>query len=414
VPALSLVALVGSADGRAHARSWFDPSEHVGPGAPGTDAGEQDALAAALRTRIRERLAAGVLTALDAGGLRLHARAELVALAKEFHATPVAIVLAAATGRAPEEPAGSREDEPPSRKMLEREGFRVVHVLEGGVTSATLERTRSPTDRREERGPFDLIGDVHGCLEELVGLLGRLGYVEHDGSWSHPRRRAVFLGDLVDRGPASLACLTLAKGMVERGRALMVPGNHEAKLVRALRGKNVRPSHGLARTLAELDALEPEQRARAGAALADFIEGLASHLVLDDGRLVAAHAGMRRELQRRDSGAVRAFALYGETTGEVDAWGLPVRADWALAYRGEAAVVYGHTPVPEAQWVNDTICIDTGCVFGGKLTALRWPERVLVEVPATRTYHEPARPLARTHLEAAREKTHHRDGSRGP
>jgi protein phosphatase len=70
--------------------------------------------------------------------------------------------------------------------------------------------------------------------------------------------------------------------------------------------------------------------------------------------------------------------------------------------------------VPEAQWVNDTICIDTGCVFGGKLTALRWPERVLVEVPATRTYHEPARPLARTHLEAAREKTHHRDGSRGP
>ena len=101
----------------------------------------------------------------------------------------------------------------------------------------------------------------------------------------------------------------------------------------------------------------------------------------------------------RGSPAVRDFALYGETNGEIDEYGLPVRADWAAGYRGKTTVVYGHTPVPEAEWVNNTICIDTGCVFGGKLTALRWPEKELVSVPAAVTYFEPVRPLARTAYE---------------
>jgi protein phosphatase len=90
---------------------------------------------------------------------------------------------------------------------------------------------------------------------------------------------------------------------------------------------------------------------------------------------------------------VREFAMYGETTGETDEYGLPVRYPWASDYRGRAAVVYGHTPVPEAEWLNNTICIDTGCVYGGKLTALRWPERELVQVPASRVHCEPIKPL---------------------
>ncbi len=56
-------------------------------------------------------------------------------------------------------------------------------------------------------------------------------------------------------------------------------------------------------------------------------------------------------------------------------------------------VLYGHTPVPEPEWVNNTLCLDTGCVFGGRLTALRYPERELVSVPAARVYYEPARPF---------------------
>jgi protein phosphatase len=90
---------------------------------------------------------------------------------------------------------------------------------------------------------------------------------------------------------------------------------------------------------------------------------------------------------------VRTFALYGETTGETDQFGLPVRYPWATDYRGRATVLYGHTPVPTPEWVNDTLCLDTGCVFGGRLTALRYPERELVSVAARQTYYEPARPF---------------------
>ena len=177
--------------------------------------------------------------------------------------------------------------------------------------------------------------------------------------------------------------------MVSDGTALCVPGNHEIKLKRALDGRDVKRSHGLAETMDQLAAETPEFRAQVG----EFIDGLISHAMLDDGALVVAHAGLPETMHGRASGAVRAFALYGDTTGETDEFGLPVRYPWADEYRGRAAVVYGHTPVPTTSWVNGTICIDTGCVFGGALTALRWPERELVSVPARRTYYEPIRPL---------------------
>lgn len=425
MPALSLVVMIGaSGSGKSTlARRLFKPSEILSSDAlramvrdDENDMSATDDAFEALHFLLKKRLAAGLLTVVDATNVRAQDRASLVAIAKDFHAMPVAIVLDVGVeaclrhnegrpgrensrGYVLRQNANLRRGVGRGTKALEREGFRFVYVLEREeeIAGASLERTKVHADRREERGPFDIIGDVHGCLEELEALLARLGYEapsEGAPAWSHPSRRAVFLGDLVDRGPASIACLELAKAMVERGRALMVPGNHEAKLVRALRGKNVKASHGLERTLAELEALSPEVRADKSVALADFVDGLVSHLVLDRGRLVVAHAGMKREMQMRVSGAVREFALYGETTGEIDAYGLPVRADWARGYRGQATVVYGHTPVLEAEWLNDTICIDTGCVFGGKLTALRWPERELVEVPAARTYYEPRRPLA--------------------
>ena len=163
--------------------------------------------------------------------------------------------------------------------------------------------------------------------------------------------------------------------------------------MRKLRGKNVQITHGLADTLAEIDALPDEVREPFCKELAEFLDGLVSHYVLDDGKLVVAHAGMKEEMQGRGSGKVRDFALYGETTGETDEFGLPVRYNWAAEYRGQAMVVYGHTPVPEPEWLNRTVNIDTGCVFGGKLTALRYPEKEFVSVPAARTYCEPARPF---------------------
>ena len=259
-------------------------------------------------------------------------------------------------------------------------------------------------DKRDEHGPFDIIGDVHGCCDELEALLARLGYVEArldcddplwgDRTFVHPEgRKAVFVGDLVDRGPRILDTVRLVRNMVVHGSALCVPGNHDMKLMRKLRGKNVQITHGLADTLAEIDALPDEVRGPFCKELADFLDGLVSHYVLDDGKLVVAHAGMKEEMQGRGSGKVRDFALYGETTGETDEFGLPVRFNWAAEYRGQAMVVYGHTPVPEPEWLNRTVNIDTGCVFGGKLTALRYPEKEFVSVPAARTYCEPARPF---------------------
>ncbi|HVG00173.1 MAG TPA: polynucleotide kinase-phosphatase, partial [Chloroflexia bacterium] len=201
---------------------------------------------------------------------------------------------------------------------------------------------------------------------------------------------------LVDRGPDTPGVLRLVLGMVEGGAALCVPGNHDVKLMRALRGKQVQVAHGLAQSLAQL-AEEPEEFRQK---VADFIDKLVGHYVLDDGRLVVAHAGLREEMQGRASGAVREFALYGETTGETDEFGLPVRYNWAAEYRGRAMVVYGHTPVPDPEWLNNTINIDTGCVMGGKLTALRYPERELVSVPARHTYYQSPRPFLAEEVQA--------------
>ena len=285
-----------------------------------------------------------------------------------------------------------------SLRGLNREGFRKIHVLRSPaqVEAAVVVRERLLTDYRDRTGPFDVIGDVHGCRTELETLLGKLGYrVIRDGSGravdAEPPggRTAVFLGDLVDRGPDSAGVLRLVMGMVAAGHALAVPGNHENKLTRALSGRNVQVSHGLAETLSQLAGEDEAFRKD----VAEFCRGLVSHLVLDGGHLVVAHAGLKEAYQGRASGRVRSFALYGDTTGETDEFGLPVRYPWAHDYRGRAMVLYGHTPTPEPEWVNNTMCLDTGCVFGGRLTALRYPEKEVVSVPAERVWYEPARPF---------------------
>jgi protein phosphatase len=243
-------------------------------------------------------------------------------------------------------------------------------------------------DRRDEHGPFDIVGDVHGCYGELIELLGLLGYQHDDESgMRHPQGRClIFVGDLVDRGPKIVATVTLAQCMVEAGRALCVPGNHDIKLLRYMRGRQVQISHGLDSSITQVEALSGPERADWIAAYERFIGGLGSHLILDGGQLVVAHAGIREADQGRDSSRIRAFTLYGMTTGQNDENGLPIRLNWAANYTGAAAVVYGHTPIAEPVWQNNTINIDTGCVFGGRLTALRWPERELVSVPAHRVY----------------------------
>ncbi|XVU25589.1 polynucleotide kinase-phosphatase [Actinoplanes sp. CA-054009] len=420
IPELALVALVGiSGSGKStFARANFLSTQVLSSdffrGLVADDENDQSASAEAfdaLHYIAGKRLAAGRLTVVDATNLQPHGRAELVRVAKEHDVLPVAIVL-----DVPEALAWERTQARPDRTFdrrvlnrmhrdlrrslgsLSREGFRKVHVLRGPeeIAAASIRYEKLFNDKRELTGPFDIIGDVHGCRAELETLLERLGYaltrdaLHRPVSAAHPEgRTAVFVGDLVDRGPDSPGVLRLVMGMVADGTALCVPGNHEQKLARKLNGRNVQLTHGLPETLEQLSA-EPEEfvtRAKA------FIEGLVSHYVLDEGRLVVAHAGLKEAYQGRASGRVRSFALYGETTGETDEYGLPVRYPWARDYRGSAAVVYGHTPTPKPEWINNTICLDTGCVFGGALTALRWPSRELVSVPAEREHYAPVRPL---------------------
>ena len=418
IPELSLVVLVGpSGCGKSSfARAHFKPTEVLSSDfCRGLVSDDENAQAATkdafevLHFIARKRLAAGRLTVVDATNVQPEARKPLVALAREFHVLPVAIVL-----NLPEKLCHERNHNRPDRQFgphvirnqsqqlrrslrgLEREGFRHVFTLstQQEVSSVTIERQALWNNLKHEHGPFDIIGDVHGCYEELSTLLGQLGYrIENgaDGPKATPPdgRKAVFVGDLVDRGPRIPDVLRLVMKMVAEGTALCVPGNHDMKLMRKLKGRDVQMTHGLADSVAQLDSEGPDFKQT----VIKFLDNLVSHYVLDDGKLVVAHAGMKEEMQGRGSGKVRDFALYGETTGETDDYGLPVRYNWAAEYRGTARVVYGHTPIAEPEWLNRTINIDTGCVFGGKLTALRYPERELVSVPALDTYYESVKPF---------------------
>ena len=245
-------------------------------------------------------------------------------------------------------------------------------------------------DRPGLRGPFDIIGDVHGCAHELDRLLRRLGWHVRTEAAEHPEgRTAVFVGDLVDRGPSSVKVLRLVMGMAEAGTALAVPGNHDVRLAERLlagpSGTDGRPTRGLQ----EVQAHSPWFRAR----VARFVEGLPGHLRLDGGRLIVAHAGLRESLHEDFSKASRRVAIFGEHTG-AEPSGRLIRRDWAAEYEGRARVVHGHTRVREPQWRNRTIDIDTGCAKGGRLTALRYPELELVSVPAGALSADSATPPA--------------------
>lgn len=428
VPELSLVVLVGaSGSGKStFAQRHFLPTEVLSSdfcrGLVADDENDQSATKDAfevLHFIAAKRMAAGRLTVIDATNVKREDRGRLVKLAREFHFLPTAIVFDLPErlcqdrnrGRSDRD-FGSHVIRNQTRDLrrglrgIRKEGFRQVHVLSSpeDVEAASINRTRLWNNRTDEEGPFDIIGDVHGCFVELEQLLGKLGYQvieEREGEfpdggavYAHPEgRTAVFVGDLVDRGTRILDTIRLVRNMVEHGSAHCVPGNHDQKLVRKLRGRDVQITHGLDRSLAELDALPDDRRDAAQAEVVRFLDALVSHYVFDGGQLVVAHAGMKEEMQGRGSRKVRDFALYGETTGETNEFGLPVRWNWAAEYRGRAVVVYGHTPVPEAEWLNRTINIDTGCVFGGRLTALRYPEKELVSVPAGAIYSQPAKPF---------------------
>ncbi|TXH69600.1 MAG: polynucleotide kinase-phosphatase [Thiothrix sp.] len=418
IPEFALVVLIGaSGSGKStFARQHFKPTEVVSSdvcrGLVADNENDQAATKPAfevLHYLVEKRLEGRRLTVVDATNVRAEDRKSLIALAKKYYARTVAIILNPGQSvciernlARPDRQFGAHVVQNQTRTMkqglfgLAREGFKHIYELrsEAEINAVSITRQRLWTDLRDETGPFDIIGDIHGCFDELHSLLQNLGYQvgeDAEGVYALPPagRKLVLVGDLVDRGPKTPQVLRLVMRMVKAGQALCVLGNHEAKLLKWLRGKDVKLSHGLAQSAEQLNQETPEFRAEVAA----FLDGLISHYVLDGGRLAVAHAGVKESMQARAAGAIKQFCMYGETTGETDEFGLPVRYPWAMDYRGSAKVVYGHTPMPQAEWLNNTICLDTGCVFGGKLTALRYPELELKSVPAQQVYCEPVRPL---------------------
>jgi protein phosphatase len=423
IPDFALVVLIGaSGSGKStFAAKHFLPTETVSSdkarGLISDDESNQGVTTDAfdlVRVIAEKRLRHRKLTVIDATNVRAADRKAWIELARRWHALPVALVIEPGIDICVE-----RNKLRPERRFgaavvqrmvaeirrglrgLGREGFRQIWELRTpeGVEAAVVTRQPLWTDRRNDPSRFDIIGDIHGCGDELEALLCTLGYTlewsardgERAPTVAAPAgRKVVFVGDLVDRGPRTPDVLRIAMHMVETGTAYAVMGNHDRKLLRWLDGRDVQISHGLQQSIDQLATESGAFKQRAKT----FLDAMRSHYWLNGGKLAVAHAGLKEEMIGRGSAAVRDFSLFGETTGEMDEYGLPVRRDWATAYRGTTAVVYGHVPTAEAQWVNNTICIDTGCVYGGKLSALRWPERELVAIPAARVYYEPKRPLA--------------------
>jgi protein phosphatase len=416
IPEIAVVALIGiTGSGKStFAKTHFRPTEVLSSdyfrALISDDENNQEVTSQAfdaLYYLAGKRLELGKLTVIDATNVQKEARASVLRLAKEQDSHAVAIVL-----DLPEKVCRERNEKRSDRsfgghvitrqaeqlrrsiKFLQKEGFRYVYVLKSEEEALNAEIIRTPlwNNKKTESGPFDIIGDIHGCYDELSELLIKLGYaVDTEQCTATPPdgRKAVFLGDLCDRGPKNIEVLKLVMGMVQAGDAWCVAGNHDVKLLKKLKGANVQMTHGLDVTIEQLQGQSDEFITD----VKNFIDSRISHYVFDEGKLVAAHAGLKEKYQGRGSGRVRDFCLYGETTGETDEYGLPIRLSWADNYRGRALVVYGHTPVPEVQYLNNTVCIDTGCVFGGKLSGYRYPEKEIIQVEAKREYYAPVKPF---------------------
>lgn len=235
---------------------------------------------------------------------------------------------------------------------------------------------------------IDVIGDVHGCLDELVELFHLLGYQKSKDIFIHPRGRIpVFVGDITDRGPNSLAVIELVYTMVVKHQvARYVPGNHCNKLYRYFLGNNIQIRYGLETTVDEYLAYGQREQKKIRHQFMTLYEEAPLYLHLPEVDTIVAHAGIKEDYIGRTDKKVRSFVLYGDVTGATCEDGRPIRRDWAQDYQGDLWIVYGHTPVPDPRMIKNTINIDTGCVFGNKLTAFQMPEMETISVQSRQPF----------------------------
>lgn len=241
---------------------------------------------------------------------------------------------------------------------------------------------------------IDLIGDIHACYEEFITLLNKLGYRQNEnGLYIHPDgRKMVSLGDVMSRGPESIKSMLFFLKHVESGLAYMIDSNHGWKIARWLDGRKVQLRHGDEKVKEEFILYEKKHGDNKTRELKEQLKTLLldapSHYIFTlDGedKVVCTHAGIKDEYIGKENATIKSFCRYGDVAG-MDKAGKPIRRDWYTKHEEDLLIVWGHDPKPEPLIVNNTINIDQGVVFGGKLTCYRYPEDEFVFVNAQTNY----------------------------
>ncbi|SDZ56251.1 polynucleotide kinase-phosphatase [Evansella caseinilytica] len=359
---------------------------------------------AILDATVEARCRLNKLTFVDATHLRPDDRKRYLDIARINHVPIIAVVL-----DIPLETLLQRDDQRDSprgkrrikqqyqlftkeKRLLKKEHFLATYFVKNTAELA-FERRSNPIERDIQHG-IDIIGDIHGCYDEMIQLLENLGYVKNDEQlYLHPAgRKFVSIGDCMSRGSRSLDTMLFFTRHINNGLAYMIDSNHGWKIARWLDGKNVVLNHGDEKVAEEFSEYERKHGAGAAAALKQDIKTVLlkapSHYVFTRNGtavLVCVHAGIKDKYIGKQSKRISDFCRYGDTDG-FDEQGKPIRKDWFLHHQTKACIVWGHDPKPQPLLINNTVNIDQGVVFGGKLTAFRYPEKEFVAVDAAMDY----------------------------
>ncbi|MFE4893780.1 polynucleotide kinase-phosphatase [Peribacillus butanolivorans] len=278
------------------------------------------------------------------------------------------------------------------KRVLKKEGYSSLYTLKGTEDIQVIRRT-NPIEKDIQNG-IDIIGDIHGCYMEMILVLEKLGYQKNEeGLYLHPEgRKFVSIGDVMSRGPESLKTMLFFYEHVQKDVAYMIDSNHGWKIARWLGGRDVTLNHGDEKVEEEFKAYEEEYGSEKAEetkqSLKEFLLQAPSHYVFTKNNvqtLVCVHAGIKDAFIGKQSEAVRDFCRYGDTNG-FDEKGKPVRKDWYVSHKKSSLIVWGHDPKPQPLLINNTINIDQGVVFGGALTAFRYPEGEFISVQASQDF----------------------------
>ncbi|PJN91115.1 polynucleotide kinase-phosphatase [Bacillus sp. mrc49] len=353
---------------------------------------------------IESRCRLNKLTMLDATNLHPDDRKRYIAIAQKHHVpvqaivldTPEEILLARDEGR--EHPRGKRRIKQQcqtfkrEKRNLKKEDFSSIYTIKE-AENIEVSRNTNPLEKDIGHG-IDIIGDIHGCHEELILLLDKLGYQKNqEGLYLHPDgRKFVSVGDVMSRGPESLRTMLFFHEHVQKGVAYMIDSNHGWKIARWLDGRNVTLHHGDEKVAEDFKRYEEEhgseKTAETKQALKKFLLQAPSHYVFTKNgvqTVICVHAGIKDAFIGKQSEAISDFCRYGDTDG-FDERGKPVRKDWYISHKKSTLIVWGHDPKPQPLLINNTINIDQGAVFGGALTAFRYPEGEVISVQASQNH----------------------------